>query len=284
MKPLFGVNSSDDGSEGFAVEKFAIRTISEEKSQELSQKSEGINQVVNEGTLPLALEIAKYVFGGIAVVIFFLFLGRLDDNDFWSVLEDLKWFVAGGALSGLLCVAIMVAARLKAKRAHREGDLGNKLDDLMASIDSIYAELGVPKTAYDVDVLIFEYKYVDGRPEPKATFLEPPMFLALEAKMFVEGDSLCIGDLESVYAFKLEELKRIETVKKRGALPEWKKTTHHNKGEYKKYKMTTDSAGRVFFKPHYILVGERDGEEYGIYFPCYDIDALERLTGLNAQE
>ena len=43
MKPLFGVNSADDGSEGFAVEKFAIRTLSEEKSQELSQKSEGIN-------------------------------------------------------------------------------------------------------------------------------------------------------------------------------------------------------------------------------------------------
>lgn len=36
MKPLFGVTKADDGSEGFAVEKFAIKTISEEKSQELS--------------------------------------------------------------------------------------------------------------------------------------------------------------------------------------------------------------------------------------------------------
>lgn len=41
--------------------------------------------------------------------------------------------------------------------------------------------------------------------------------------------------------------------------------------------------GILWIKPHHILVIEQDGEEYGIYFPAYELSTFERLTGLSAE-
>ena len=80
------------------------------------------------------------------------------------------------------------------------------------------------------------------------------------------------------------ELKSIQTVKKRIAIPSWNKEEGPTEGEFKPYKMTVNDMDMVFFKPYYILVGERNGEEYGIYFPCYELAVFENLTGLKADD
>ena len=46
--------------------------------------------------------------------------------------------------------------------------------------------------------------------------------------------------------------------------------------------MTVNKFGNVFFKPYYILEIEKDNQTFGIYFPCYELDAIEKLTGLTA--
>ena len=53
-----------------------------------------------------------------------------------------------------------------------------------------------------------------------------------------------------------------------------------NKGYYKQFKITGDDDDGVSFKPYYILQFRHEGELWGIYFPCYDLEAFERLTGL----
>ena len=37
-------------------------------------------------------------------------------------------------------------------------------------------------------------------------------------------------------------------------------------------------------KAYHILELEHGGENYGIYFPCWELPVFERLTGLNAEE
>jgi hypothetical protein len=37
-------------------------------------------------------------------------------------------------------------------------------------------------------------------------------------------------------------------------------------------------------KPYHILELEKDGETYGIYFPAYELAAIESLTLLKAEE
>jgi len=88
------------------------------------------------------------------------------------------------------------------------------------------------------------------------------------------------------YLYEIEtlaELKGIKTVNKRIGIISWNKEEDPRKGEYKKYKMTVNDMGNVFFKPYHILEIERDGQSFGLYFPCYELEVLEELTGLRAE-
>lgn len=53
---------------------------------------------------------------------------------------------------------------------------------------------------------------------------------------------------------------------------------------YKAYKLSEGDNGLIYCKPYYILELDRAGERWGIYFPCYELPAFERATGLTAEE
>ena len=56
-----------------------------------------------------------------------------------------------------------------------------------------------------------------------------------------------------------------------------------NDGEYKQYNMTANQFGQVFSKPYHVLEFEAGEEEWGIYFPCYELPTFKKLTGLDAE-
>ena len=109
-------------------------------------------------------------------------------------------------------------------------------------------------------------------------------FLNLEVKVYETGSELHIADIENVYSFDKLEIRGITTVKKRIMIPSWNKDEDPRRGRFKPYKMTVSNTGDVSFKPYYILNIERDRQKYGLYFPCYELEVFERLTGLKAED
>ena len=47
--------------------------------------------------------------------------------------------------------------------------------------------------------------------------------------------------------------------------------------------MKKSAMDNVLFDTYHILEIEKDGEIYGLYFPCYELSAIEELTGLSAE-
>jgi hypothetical protein len=102
--------------------------------------------------------------------------------------------------------------------------------------------------------------------------------------MYATLDEVYIADLENVYSFKKSEIKALTTVNKRISVSNWNKREDPRMGIYIPYKMTVNNLGDIFMKPYYILEIEREGQAYGIYFPCYEIKTVEFLSGLKAGE
>ena len=101
-------------------------------------------------------------------------------------------------------------------------------------------------------------------------------------KIFTENGALCIADMENKYRIPANEIKKIITVKARMVVPSWNKTTSYNEGIYKQYKISCNDNGFTF-KPYYILEIEHNGEQWGIYFPNYELPFFEYITGMKAE-
>jgi hypothetical protein len=85
--------------------------------------------------------------------------------------------------------------------------------------------------------------------------------------------------MESVFSIPLSCLKEIRKVDKRIVFTNWNKEEPFNKGSFKPYKIREEKAG--YSCPcYYILDVEYQGELYGIYFPCYELDTFRQATGI----
>ena len=157
----------------------------------------------------------------------------------------------------------------------------SKLDGIH---DTIMSELSVPADAKEVDVLFFHYKVKDGeiKVHGKATMMV--QYLNLIFSIYADEENLYLANLECKYAFPLSSLKTIRTIKKRIHIPEWNKEEAFNKGIYKQYKLVSDKYGFIHCKSYHILELTHNGEDYGIYFPNYELPIFEEATGLKAEQ
>ena len=106
-------------------------------------------------------------------------------------------------------------------------------------------------------------------------------YINMSLRMFAQEGKLCISDLANVYAFDLTSLKRIVKIKQRASFPFWNKTDKHDSAMYEKYGIKY-KRGAFTVKEFYALQLEKDGEEYAIYFPSYELPKFERLAEITA--
>ena len=150
-------------------------------------------------------------------------------------------------------------------------------------VDAIFAELSVPSNAREVDVLSFRYKEKNGKLKHILKGNSVFNYLTLVYRVFADEENLYLVDADGKYAFPKASLKAIRTKKERVILSSWNKDTPHDEGYYKQFKLQENQYGGVITKPYHILELEKDGETWGIYFPCYDLKTIEVLTGLKAE-
>ncbi len=281
IKPVFGIDETlDKDNEQSNAEAFCVAKVSDECSKALDEGSDEAMESVERAKLPLPLRIMEYVCG-FAVLVILVGILRADVG-LAEAYQNAAWMFWLGGACLLVWAVLAVAARQKSKSVIQSEEVRDNERELEQNLQRAYRELGVPAQAADVDILMFCYTVKNGEVQVKKN--TPVPYLNMELKLFCEGDRLCIADAHERYEFPLREIRGIRTVNKRIHVPFWNKKLPHNSEEYKRYKITSNNIGMIFFKPYYILELDHGGEQWGIHFPCYELPVIEALTGHFAQD
>ena len=281
MKPLFGTDLTTNKKNDKAnIERFACERISQESSDALDDVSEQATDVAKKADIPIILKILTFI-SGIGMIIVFRVVANLitDDIPIQQIIAQHLWMI----IVGVSCVAIFFGICFYSKRLNKKvtdseeyAVTESRINNVLANV---YAELGVPSEAEDVDVFFCFYKEKNGKYIVKRSGVNPFDFVNFSNKIFIENGNLYVADTTTKYCIPDFIPTSIEKVNKRKTFPIWNKDTPHNKGEYKQYKISyNDSVYSC--KPFYILHFESYGEKWGLYFPSYELPFFEKLTGL----
>jgi hypothetical protein len=279
MKSVFGFDVTEDKrSEKTYSELFLTKKPSEGTSSELDERVESFETTTSNAKLHPILGLLKWV--GLFLVL--IVLRGLLEVGFEQAMRNAPLLMIAGILGGIVSAVLFIIGKIKKDRVYNEEDVGTQLDMLEVSAKRVFAELEVPESSIPTDILLFRFVVKDGECKAKEFGLSVTPYFNHEMRAYLKDYNLCLADVGGVYSFPLESLRRITTVKKRIILPEWNKEENYNKGIYKQYKIGSNQYG-VSVKPYYILELEKDGEEYGIYFPSYELPTFESLTLLHAE-
>ena len=187
-----------------------------------------------------------------------------------------------------VCLLVWAALRVLGRKKSRQVLETEESERVFArtenSMSAIFDELGVPHDAQEVDVLTFFYKEKGGECRACEKTMQMNTHFNPIFRLFFDDENLYLANLDGKYTFPRVSLRGIRRVNKRIRLESWNKEEPCNQGRYKAYKLSEGDNGLIYCKPYYILELDRAGERWGIYFPCYELPAFERATGLTAEE
>ncbi len=286
MKPFLGIDlTADKKNEQLNGAVFLISEPSSALAQTLKTSLERANGTIEQSKLPLPLRIVQWICGIVGALIALGILKSLGNEgvSLEKAYQNASWlfWVAGPCL--LIWLILKILSMRKEKTVLEKDENTHVFSNLDGVCDAIYTELLVPHDAKEVDLLSFYYKTKGSELKvcEKAMQITPyfnPVF-----KVFADSEKLYLANLEGKYAFPLSSVRSIRTVKKHIRVPDWNKKEAYNKGLYKQYKLTTDNYNCIHCKSYHILEIDRNGELWGIYFPCYELPVFESITGLTAQ-
>ncbi len=284
MKPFLGIdlteNKQNDQANG---KEFIVAAPSPAMQQALDASMGKADDTEARAKLPLPIRIVQYICGILGLLLFGGLVKGVSEVSFALAYQNAGWlfWLCGG------CLAVWAVLKLwsstKEKQVLGSEESTQVLSNLESISQSIYTELAVPADAAEVDILSFFYKSKDGQIKPCEKGMQLARFMNPEFKIYKDAEKLYLTNLAGKYAFPLSSLKAIRTVNKNGNVITWNKVAATSEGRFKPYKLTVDNYGRIHFKSYYILELTHDGEEWGIYIPCYELPVLEQLTGLKAE-
>ncbi len=300
MKPIFGVDKTDRKNDNDNSEIFLTARVSDQLTAEYEAITDKVFEENNKefdkkekaaSSKRTSKKLATMAIISVVCLVMLLATGQSSEivnEDPWMILFPV-------ALTAAFGIHTLYTRVIKKKDSPEEAtadtdDSEDTLDLMSFENDprvkeieaKIYASLGAPETAKDVDILHFDYKLENGEPTPKKTFKKVE-FVNVDRKLFKDGDLLCLVDEDCKYELPLSGARGIKTVKGEFSLILWNKPIPCDEGEYRLYGMKKNAMDNVLFDTYHILEIEKDGEIYGLYFPCYELSAIEELTGLSAE-
>lgn len=280
IKPIFGFDvTNDKKSQTYYGDFFVTKKLDENISKALSERAESLQKTVKDAKLPMFLTVIQYL--GLLFGIMVIGPMFAVDGGFRQAITNAPVLCFSGIFFLLLGGVLWIVSKQKEKRVFAEQNADTKLEILKECAQSAYTSLGVPATAKETDILMFSFIFKDGKMKIHTPAMATTPFYNHMFKVYREDEYLRIADVETVYTIPLDTIKAIRTINKTAILPNWNKEEPFNRGEYKKYKLSSNNYG-VSSKPYYVLEFEHVGELYGVYFPCFELPYFEELTGLKA--
>lgn len=243
-----------------------------------------LDKKMDRAMLPTWLSIALTVATAIGIIILQVMAKKDETHSFklaYSQMPWLFWIAVAFILSGIASVLFTI---FRAKRVFSSEEYDRIYSKICNLEKVILSETEVPDTAVNTDILEVKYKTKNG----KIKFIKDKKTKALcRARNFAaysDGKCLYLTDITGKYAFPLASVKGIKKVKKHFTAFDWNKDESPLDAPYKGTGVKIGKNGFTAFKISYALTFDINDEEWRIYFPCYELKALERLTGITVEE
>ena len=285
MKPFASIdlttNKKNDTVNGM---EFCDKKPSEALTQALQKASDQADETLKKAKLPLALRIIQAIclYGWLLIAISILKslseLGSIAEA--YNNAAPLFW-IAGIAF--VVWLALKLLSVRQEKTVLNDEDSAQTLSRLEGASGAILSELSVPSNARETDILTFYYKEKNGKLKHIMKGTSAFNYLNLVFHAYADEENLYLTNLDGRHVFPKASLKAIRTVKQNVILATWNKEAPLDEGFYKQFKLQQNQYGCVIAKKYHILELERDGQVWGIYFPCYELPTFEILTGLKAE-
>lgn len=289
MRPFLGVDITNNRkNEKMNGEELIIARASQSELESLENfGSEQVDMILYKVKLPLPVRILSGICGIIALLgAMIAIITCVEKNEQDSipvtVFTDYPWIFILAAICFVIWLVCTVIGRKKEKsiaEGNEYKELVNKTDSIA---DGISKEFNIPDGAAEVDIISITYTEKDGIIKARLRNFSLTPYMNYVMRIFRDDDTLYLVDWEEKYAIPLSELRAIRTVNKRITLPMWNKEVEASRGEYKKYKLKIGNYGEVGVKSYHILEFFHGGTDWEIYFPCYELEIFEKITGLKA--
>ena len=289
MKVLFGTDITKD-KKNTAVDgdEFILRSLPEAVTEKRNKEFE--KEIDMAGSMAKRFRIIQAIG---SILLFFGLLGIveiLEDEAGMSlslmreaISQNILWFSVL-FVAFLLGVLILVICEAKRKKKITEYEKDDEIKDCEDKkyIQQALSYLGVPKSAKNVDVICPNYVIRNGEPVLKT--LKVFGSLNAELKLFSDESAVYIADAENLYFIGFTDIEKISKYNGKLTLMFWNKKTAHNKGKYQPYHIRKRDEFKYTVQTYYSLDINREGETYKMYFPPYELDVIERLTGVKYEE
>ena len=149
----------------------------------------------------------------------------------------------------------------------------------MEPLIDMLSELNVPDYAVLVEILAFSYKNKGSVSAGKE--LTPRDIITPHAWAFTDDRYLYLANSDGKFAFPLAQMTAIYPIHKKINLfvPQVKRNLRRD--ELEATQELVQSAAYTTEKMYYVLAFMHNGEQWGIYFPSYELNAIQSLTGLS---
>ena len=283
MKPIWCINLTNNRkNEEMDGREFLVVAPSLAMAQTLDKSTEQAEAAENKAKLPLALRIIRGLFGFAGAMCACGLLRGMREVTVTQAYENAPVFfwIAGIGLAVYGLLTLIGKQKEKAVLSTEESE--RTFANLDSVTDSVYAELGVPNNAREIDVFSFYYKEKEGKIKVCEKVMQAAPYLNPIFHAFSDGETLYLANLEGKFAFPLADCVAIHSIKKHIRVVGWNKSINFNKGIYKPYKLSADKYGCIHCPSYHILEVRKDGKTWGLYFPNYELPTFEALTGLKA--
>lgn len=282
MKNVFGIlyNSKTktkavDYDGACFIEK-QIRTDNQEEIDDINSQQE-LHQ--KKMSLPLPLSIIRLIAGFVAMIAVVGILRA--DVTISEAFSNAPWAFYSAAISGIVFGILQVYEILKKKKHTESEEFKEFVNDSEEAVRMAKEQLGIPSSAPMVDVFVYVYKYKRDKDVPVSGFAK---YNTVECYLFQNESKIFLADITMVLGFNKCDFVKIEKISKKVTSQGWNKDQAINSEKYKKYKLTQNQYGTVFFKYHYSLQVAHEGKIYEILIPPYEVALIAKLLNLPYEE
>lgn len=270
IKPIFCVDVTEDKKNMVTNgAEFIVASNENSRLEQIEIKQSKLFETVKKAKLPRWLDIISWL----GLFLFVAVARPTFDIGLKNAFNNAPFLLIGGFSGGLLWLICFCITKKMEKNLRESGVETEQKDEIEEAREELYSDLYVPTSAFDTDIIVFRYKIKNGEVRQYGSAMEMTPYRNFCVKMYVTDNYLNIADIQNAYSFEIEECKSIVRVNKRIAV---------NDSEKVKDGVRVKN-GAIWVKPYYVLVIERLGRRYGIYFPPYELETFELLTGLHAE-
>lgn len=278
MKIIFGIDitgnrkSTEQDGEEFIAEK-----ITDELRKKIDEKIGAIEQLDKRAALPLPLRTVRVICGYSAFIVLAVWISFLSDGE--NIMKEVPWLIYATAAALAVWAVLVVISCVRRKDVCSSAEYETAIKEYSESAQKCLDYLGVNDEEM-IDVMRLKYKRKpDG--SIKIIQMEPGKhFINMASVAFCLNGCLCLTDHVTRFDIPISEMTGIRKIDRRVCLSDWNKKEKWNRGEYSQYNIKLASGGGLIIQYYYALCISHGGEDYGLYFAPYDLDAVMRLTGI----